>query len=86
MKTEPNILICDCSSEEHQIVIRKDQDDNMVYCHIHLTQHGFWRRLLKGVKYIFGYKSKYGHWDEFIFTPKHVEKLKEITDILSQTK
>ena len=50
----PAVLICDCSSREHQIIIEHDNEDNLTYCHIHLVKHGFWRRLKAGLKYIFG--------------------------------
>ena len=37
----PAVLICDCSSREHQIIIEHDNEDNLTYCHIHLVKHGF---------------------------------------------
>jgi len=80
----PTVLICECNSREHQIIIEYDEDDNIFYCYIHLTHQGFLRRLKAGLKYIFGYKCKYGHWDEFVFKPEHAEKLQEITDLLSK--
>jgi hypothetical protein len=83
---ETKILICDCNSREHQIVIEYDDEDNLVYCHIHLVKHGFWNRLLIGLKYIFGYKCKYGQWDEFIFKPEHADKLHEISNLLKSNK
>jgi hypothetical protein len=36
------------------------------------------------VKYIFGYKSKYGAWDEFIFNPSDADKLQELVDYLKK--
>ena len=87
MSEEPHILVCYCSSREHQIVVQYDKEDNQVYCHIHLSNYdSFWKRLKNGFMYIFGYKSKYGHFDEFIFKPEHSDKLKEISDILSKIK
>lgn len=26
------VLICDCSSREHQIIIEHDNEDNLTYC------------------------------------------------------
>jgi ethanolamine utilization protein EutP (predicted NTPase) len=40
--------------------------------------------LVHGVKYIFGYKSKYGAWDEFIFNSNDADKLQELVDYLKQ--
>jgi hypothetical protein len=80
----PALLICNCSSTEHQIIVEHDSEDNLVYCHIHLVQQGFWKRVKAGLKYIFGYKCKYGQWEEFIFDHKHADKLRELSELLSQ--
>lgn len=75
----PNLLICDCSSREHQIIIDYDEEYNQANCYIHLVQHGcFLRRLKLALKYIFGHKSRHGHWDEFIFKPEHAKPLLEL--------
>lgn len=80
------ILICDCNSCEHQIVIRHDKEDNLIYCDVHLVKYGFFRRLIFGIKYIFGYKSRYGSWDEFVFKPEHADKIIKIGNILKNGK
>ena len=82
----PTVLICACNSTEHQIIIHEHGEDNLVYCHIHLIKYSFWGRLKAGVKYIFGYKCIYGHWDEFIFKPEHATRLRELSEILSKQK
>lgn len=78
----PAILICDCGSTEHQIVVSPKDENGFVCCYIHLTHYGFLRRLKAGLKYIFGYKCKFGQWDEFILKPEHADKLRELSDIL----
>ena len=78
----PEILICECGSIEHQIIIRLDEEENVAYCAIHLVHYGFWRRVKAGFKYIFGYKSKYGQWDEFIFSQDHANQLRELSEFL----
>jgi len=79
------ILVCDCSSTEHQIVISEDTDDNTFYCSIHLSNYlSFWKRLVAGVKYIFGHRCIYGNFDEFTFNNSHAETLKQIAEKLSQ--
>ena len=80
----PAVLICDCNSTEHQIVIYPEDEDGLVYCHIYLTNYGFWRRLKAGLKYIFGYKCRFGQWDEFILKPEHADKLRELSEMLSK--
>ena len=81
---EAEILICACSSDEHQIIIHKDEEDNMIYCTIHLVALPFWQRIWAAIKYIFGYKCRYGNFEEFIFTKKHSETLKEMSDFLKE--
>ena len=80
------ILVCECSSREHQIVIEYEPEDNLVYCSIHLTNNGFFSRFKTAIKYLFGYKCRYGHWDEFIFRVNHADKLEEIAKILKSEK
>ena len=56
MKDE--IIICDCGSAEHQMVLRYDDDKDlgrMVYVEIHLVNKRWYERLWMGIKYIFGY-------------------------------
>jgi hypothetical protein len=74
------ILIAPCNSVEHQIVFRYIKDINgesTIYASIYLWKHGFIRRLVAGIKYIFGYKCRYGQWEEFIFTKEHLNMLTE---------
>lgn len=70
---KPEILICECNSSEHQMIIRKL--DDTIYCNIFLANSGFFSRLKRGIKYIFGYKCKYGHFDEFMFKEEDVNLL-----------
>ena len=70
------IFICECNSLEHQVIFWYDKDDDIFYCEPHLVTHkNFFKRIWIALKYIVGYKSKYGHWDETIFKEKDLEKL-----------
>ena len=77
------ILVCACHSTEHQIVIQKDEEDNVVYCSIHLSPLPWYKRLINGIKYIFGYRCCYGDFDEFIFDKSHIGTLHEIIKVLN---
>jgi len=70
------LLVCECSSLEHQIIIYKE--DDQVYAYFHLSNLSFFRRIKYAIKYIFGYKCKYGAFEEFMFGEQHVESLKNI--------
>lgn len=79
---ESEILLCECHSTDHQIIMNHDKEDNIVYCHIHLSSRPFFKRVWFGLKYIFGYKCRYGHWDEFIFKIKDADKMQKVADTL----
>lgn len=46
------------------------------------NEKNIFKRIFTAIKYIFGYKSKYGHFDEFIFKHQDKNKLQEICDFL----
>ena len=78
---EETILICSCNSTDHQMVIYKDIDPlygPAVYIHMHLSKRSFWYRLKYAILYLFGYKSRYGAWDEFILESKHIAALEDV--------
>lgn len=73
------IFICECQSPEHQIQFWYDDDEKYptMYVTTHLiTYDNFFKRLWIGLKYAFGYKCRYGNWDEFLFKPTDVKDLK----------
>lgn len=79
------IFLCKCSSIEHQIVFSyfDDIDDRTIYASIHLVkEHNIFKRIWYAIKYIFGYKCKYGAFEEFIFKPQDANKLQELTNYL----
>lgn len=61
------LVVCNCSSIEHQMVINSFEDEpDQLYIEMHLTKHSFWKRLKYGIRYIFGYQCKYGAFEEII--------------------
>ena len=79
---DEDILVCACHSVEHQIVIQKDNEDKTLYCSIHLIPLPWYQRIANGIRYIFGYKCKYGDFDEFAFSKKHIDKLEQMINFL----
>lgn len=79
MKRE--IFICSCYSLEHQVAFWYDTEDNLLYVQPHLITH---RNLLKrfyvALKYMFGYRSRFGEWDETILSGEDQKKLYDILD------
>jgi len=81
--TDELFVRCDCGSIEHQFVLTRDtqvHEPNLlhrsVYLRVHLqTWEGFWRRLWAGLRYAFGHRSRYGHWDEVILGPEQAVQM-----------
>jgi hypothetical protein len=74
-------ICCSCESDEHQLNFRffPEDKDPFLYCTIHLVhEKNILKRFLKGIKYILGYRSKYGSFDEIIMDRYKVKELKNI--------
>lgn len=77
------LMVCKCSSLEHQVIVRWDNDDNEVYMEVHLANYdSFWKRLWHGLKYAFGYKCRYGAFDEVILRKEDASNLQKVVDHL----
>lgn len=80
------IFICECHSLEHIFVfsdmcdINGSYDESGPYIHIFLKEHVWYKRILTAIKYIFGFKTKYGHYDEIILKPKDIIRLKNLLE------
>lgn len=71
------VMICACHSLEHQVVFWYDEEDDELHCEPHLsTNRGFFKRLWYGLKYAFGYKSRFGAWDSILFKEEDLTKLR----------
>lgn len=79
------IFICACHSFDHQIIFSVFEDDTLppqVIVTTHLkTYRNIFKRIWVAIKYVFGYKSRYGDWDEFIFNPDDLEDLKKYLNL-----
>ena len=78
MEELQELIICACHNAEHQMIFRTIEGDDDVYVDIHLCKLPFFKRLWHGIKYIFGYTSKYGDFDEIIITPDDAQKLDDV--------
>lgn len=78
------LFICQCANTEHQLIFSyfPDDNENEVYVSVHLSPDRFWKRLVNAVKYLFGYRSKYGDFDEFIFRNQDADKLQSVVNYL----
>jgi hypothetical protein len=75
---EKHIISCSCTSDEHSVVFKFDEED--LYVVTFLQTGTFWDRIVIGIKYILGFKSRYGEFSETILNKKEAEKLKKLID------
>lgn len=82
MEDKHILLLCSCYSSEHQMIIHLTEGGDMfppeAFVHVHLVRRSFWCRIKYGIKYIFGYTSRYGAWDELILDKSHVKSLLQL--------
>ena len=78
------LIVCDCADPEHQIIFRGDRSDGVswVFMTVHLCKLPFFKRLWHGLKYIFGYRCKYGDFDELVLSSKHIKALENVVNYL----
>lgn len=87
MKNE--LVLCSCNNTEHQLLFLGYEDSeigNEVYIHIHLPTQSFWKRLKHGIKYILGYKSRYGDFDEIVLNKDHAKQFSKVVNFLDPSK
>ena len=74
---------CDCGHAEHTIrfIVNKDESYPELYTEMMMNSyHGFFRRILIAVKYIFGINCKYGHFDTWLLNRNDANRLREVLD------
>lgn len=87
---ERNILfLCSCGDVADQILMNywTDYENDSypcVYASFHLNTLPFFKRLWLGIKYIFGYRSKYGDFGEVILKPSDYTKMQEVANFLKK--
>lgn len=82
------LLLCQCGNSEHQIIFKYWDDDlnDYVYMDVLINpEYRWWKRVIEAIKYIFGYRSKYGMFDEFVLDKKDIPKLERIIEYLKKT-
>jgi hypothetical protein len=83
----PVYFECACHSPEHTLRFSWDDEDNCFYTEVFLNNYyRFFKRLWVAIKYVCGYKCRYGHFDCFILQEKDAEKLTQLLSKLQDQK
>jgi len=70
-------ITCSCSSPDHEVIIMIDNDSGELYMYTQLHYQSFLKRLVIGLKYIFGARASNGtgHWEETLLMQDQVVDL-----------
>ncbi len=91
---ENHYFECACWSNEHMLVFTYDycgEDDfrqnEIIVSTFLANDRNFFGRVRDAIKYVFGYKCKYGHFECTIINEFEVLRLKELCDkVINQSK
>lgn len=69
---------CICGSPDHQFDLSWDEEEAWIT--IHLSPAGtIFERIARAVRYVFGYRSRYGDWDCPALSEADVKRLHDAT-------
>jgi hypothetical protein len=92
-RMRPEYFECACYSPDHTFrftindVAIETSDDIDLLLEVQLNEYpGFFKRIWVAIRYIFGYKCRYGHWDCAIVRSEDVERLEQVLQTYKQLK
>jgi hypothetical protein len=68
-------LDCDCETLEHSLRFSYDTDFDCVIVDTHLIKKPVLTRIIYAIKYVFGYTSMYGAFEETLLSHESVSEL-----------
>ncbi len=78
---------CFCANEEHTIKFTLDIEEKEIYTSVFLANHrNFFVRIILGIKYIFGGKSRYGHFANWALNKHDANRLEGMLNMLKEFK
>jgi hypothetical protein len=67
---------CVCGKNEHTLRFTADFENQELCLHVFLDGHNIFIRLWRAIKYVCGYKCKYGHFGEWLLENRDTRRLK----------
>jgi len=77
-KNQTEFFECQCFTDEHTLRFTFWDDEKVpeLYSSVYLCQyHRFFHRIWIALKYIFGYRCKYGHFDSFLMKAEDIDRM-----------
>ena len=73
------LIRCSCGWNEHMAFLTY-WDEPEMYFQFHLVSGYWWQRLWIAIRYVLGYKSQFGAWDEIVIDRKAVQEMASFLD------
>ena len=72
-------VTCACHSAEHnlQLAYYDDADDWELFASVHLVSRGLLSRIWTAIRYVFGYRCRYGEWEELLIGTRDAREVIE---------
>ncbi len=75
------MVVCECNSLDHIFRFETfnwpQEPIPELFLEVNLVRRSFLERLVYGIKYVLGYKSRYGAVDSTIISPKDAESIRD---------
>jgi hypothetical protein len=70
---------CICAHDEHTIRFTLDKEEKEIYTSVFLANHrNFFVRIWLAIKYVFGWKCRYGYFANWALNPDDADKLTQM--------
>ena len=85
-KEREEYFVCECEAPQHSFTFHDMTDidgkwTDPVYINIHMAQcYPWYKRIWYAIKYVFGYKSRYGDWDTILLKENDLVRLRNLLD------
>lgn len=77
---------CECKTDEHTLRFTFDPDLDVdgvpdfpeLWSSVFLSDTAWYKRVWSAVRYVFGYKCRYGHFGNWTIDPDDIQRLKDM--------
>ena len=79
-------ILCECYSFDHVWHLFYDEDDDLLYVTSHLRTGNIFKRIIVAIKYVLGYRSRFGEFDEFLIGEDQANKVIKLLSRIGDNK
>lgn len=75
-------VLCSCNHSDHLLIMNLNEEGDFVDCtiEVHLSPLPFYQRLIRAIKYVFGYRSRYGDFEDIVIDRERALQIRNFFD------